>query len=106
MPRGDRMGPLGQGQMTGRQRGYCAGYEVPGYVQGGAYGCGCGRGRAQTGRGMTFRQGGGRGGWLSESTVEPLTNEAVQLKDRIGQLERTLEALRRRLETLGGEARD
>lgn len=106
MPRGDRMGPLGQGQMTGRQRGYCAGYEVPGYEQGGAYGCGRGRGHTQAGRGMTFRQGAGSGGWLPESTVEPSINEAVQLKDRIGQLERTLEALKQRLEILGGEAKD
>ena len=31
MPRGDRTGPMGQGPMTGRAAGYCAGYSVPGY---------------------------------------------------------------------------
>lgn len=31
MPRGDRTGPLGEGPMTGRAAGYCAGYSVPGF---------------------------------------------------------------------------
>jgi hypothetical protein len=106
MPRGDRTGPLGQGEMTGRQLGYCAGYDASSTVPGGFYGCGRGRGRAQGGRGMAFR----RGGWLPESVkgapAGPPANETVQLKDRIGQLERTLGALKQRLGTLGGEAED
>jgi len=32
MPRGDGTGPLGQGPLTGRRAGYCAGYAVPGYM--------------------------------------------------------------------------
>ncbi len=32
MPRGDGTGPMGTGPMTGRRSGYCAGYDVPGYV--------------------------------------------------------------------------
>ncbi len=32
MPRGDGTGPLGQGPMTGRAVGYCAGYNTPGYA--------------------------------------------------------------------------
>lgn len=32
MPGGDRTGPLGQGPMTGRAAGYCAGSDVPGYA--------------------------------------------------------------------------
>ncbi len=32
MPRGDRTGPMGMGPMTGRAAGYCAGYNVPGYL--------------------------------------------------------------------------
>ena len=52
MPGGDRTGPLGMGPMTGRAAGYCAGYQVPGYMN--PYG----------GRGMAMRRGGfyGRGG--------------------------------------------
>jgi len=32
MPRGDRTGPAGMGPMTGRAAGYCAGYNVPGFI--------------------------------------------------------------------------
>lgn len=32
MPRGDGTGPAGQGPMTGRAAGYCAGYNSPGYA--------------------------------------------------------------------------
>ncbi|MEO0155771.1 MAG: DUF5320 domain-containing protein [candidate division WOR-3 bacterium] len=32
MPFGDRIGPLGIGQITGRGAGYCAGYPVPDYM--------------------------------------------------------------------------
>jgi hypothetical protein len=49
MPRGDRTGPWGQGPMTGRAAGYCAGYPVPGFMN------------PFPGRGLGL--GGGRGGW-------------------------------------------
>lgn len=32
MPRGDRIGPMGMGPMTGRGAGYCAGYDAPGFM--------------------------------------------------------------------------
>lgn len=32
MPAGDGTGPMGQGPMTGRAAGYCAGFPVPGYM--------------------------------------------------------------------------
>ena len=32
MPRGDRTGPAGMGPMTGRAAGYCAGYNMPGFM--------------------------------------------------------------------------
>lgn len=35
MPGGDRTGPRGAGPITGRGLGFCAGYDVPGYLQGG-----------------------------------------------------------------------
>ncbi len=54
MPRGDRTGPWGAGPMTGRGMGYCAGYDAPGYVDGGFGGRWFGRG----GRGFW-----GRGAW-------------------------------------------
>ena len=33
MPRGDRTGPMGQGPMTGRNLGFCAGYDTPGMAK-------------------------------------------------------------------------
>jgi hypothetical protein len=52
MPFGDGTGPAGMGPMTGRAAGYCAGYQMPGYMNpvGGRGYWGWGRGR-----------GGGRG---------------------------------------------
>ena len=60
MPRGDRTGPMGQGPMTGRAAGYCAGYGVPGYANPipGGFGRGYGYGR-----GFGFGRGYGGGGW-------------------------------------------
>jgi len=52
MPRGDRTGPLGEGPMTGRQLGYGAGYNSPGYMRG--PGRGFGRGYFGRGRGRRF----------------------------------------------------
>jgi len=34
MPRGDGTGPAGQGSMTGRGMGFCAGFNAPGYMNG------------------------------------------------------------------------
>lgn len=56
MPGGDQTGPLGQGPMTGRGLGYCAGYNRPGYANPGP--------RGFFGRGFGFSRGFGRGfGW-------------------------------------------
>jgi len=35
MPQGDRTGPNGQGSMTGRGRGFCAGFNAPGFMNSG-----------------------------------------------------------------------
>ena len=59
MPGGDRTGPRGMGERTGRATGYCAGFGVPGYanpIPGRGSGMGFGRGGGAWGRG-----GGGRG---------------------------------------------
>jgi len=47
---------MGQGSMTGRELGFCAGYDTPGYVKGGGMGRGFGFG------GRRFRGGRGWGG--------------------------------------------
>ena len=57
MPGGDKRGPRGQGPMTGRGAGYCAGFDEPGFMSGDASrGAGYGWGRGFGGRGR------GRGG--------------------------------------------
>lgn len=56
MPRGDRTGPRGEGPMTGRAAGYCAGYSTPGFANPGfgrGLGGGWGRGRGW-GRGYQY----------------------------------------------------
>ena len=57
MPRGDGTGPWGQGPMTGRCLGYCAGYPHPGFMHPGpGFGRGFGRGWGRGfGRGRGFR---------------------------------------------------
>jgi len=49
MPKGDGTGPNGQGPMTGRGLGYCAGYPMPGFMN-----CRFGRGMGR-GRGFAWR---------------------------------------------------
>lgn len=56
--------------------------------------------------GVAFRRGAGfPESWLGGPT-EASVNEADQLKDRIGRLEKMLKALNQRLATFGGEAGD
>lgn len=52
MPRGDGTGPMGQGPMTGRGAGYCAGNNLPGFMSPGP-----GRGYWGRGRGGGFGRG-------------------------------------------------
>lgn len=61
MPFGDETGPAGMGPMTGRAAGFCAGYDVPGYlnpVPGRRFGGGRGMGRRRgMERGRGWRHG-------------------------------------------------
>ena len=121
MPRGDRTGPWGEGPMTGRRAGYCAGNDAPGYMnpgQGGGFGgYGMGRGR----RGGSF--GGGRGyrhwfratgipgwmrgrgaGWRYDASVPaaPVSREQrmATLAGQAKLLEQQLVEIRREIESL------
>ena len=47
MPQGDKTGPNGQGPMTGRRMGFCAGSNAPGFMTGCRRGMGRGFGRQQ-----------------------------------------------------------
>ena len=56
MPGGDLTGPLGEGPMTGRQLGYGAGFNSPGFMQRFGFGRGRGRGFGFRDRNLNFHQ--------------------------------------------------
>ena len=122
MPGGDRTGPMGAGPGTGRAAGYCAGYDVPGYMNpygwyGGGWGRTRGRGRGRGwGRGMGWRHGwGGRQGFApmwgapysyeAPYPVEPPTraDELEMLKEQYEQLEAALKNIQKRMKQLEKE---
>ncbi len=96
MPRGDRMGPSGEGPTTGRGMGYCTGNEHPGFMnaisnRGRGYGRGF-QGGPGYGRGAGFGFRGGYGSYnpgnisdVSEKTL--VENEIRILKDQLSALE-------------------
>ena len=121
MPGGDRTGPLGQGPQTGRAAGYCAGYDMPGYMNPvPGYGRSRGGGWGGGGRGWRHRfyatglfgwQRGGRGGWWRGNAPYPAYDvpaptreqQASMLQADLQQLEQHAEELRRRIRELEAE---
>lgn len=114
MPGGDRTGPWGDGPMTGRTAGYCAGYSVPGYANP-TFRCGRGWGRSYgRGRGRGF----GRGRYaypaavivppvnpqtqpqLPEQEVAALENYQKNLTAEKADLEQELEGVKARIEEI------
>ena len=122
MPRGDRTGPRGDGPMTGRGAGYCAGNDRPGFASsafGGGFGRGMGRNYGQ-GRGMGYGQGRGYGrgigyGGLGFREPEPYypsvpvyrepsaEDEKKYLEDVVKNLEAELENVKTRINELAKE---
>ena len=99
MPRGNRMGPMGQGPMTGRGAGFCAGYDGPGYANNAGTGCGGRYGagyRHGNGRGFGFQQR-LRGAMPTALTAE---SEKAFLQNRVEILARELEDANNRLAEL------
>lgn len=106
MPRGDGTGPGGMGPMTGRSRGYCAGYQTPGCENptGGwaFWGChGGGRGWRNwfcaTGLPQWARAG---YGFPHATGASDEPNEAEALRRQARSLERSLTEIRVRLEQI------
>ena len=92
MPRGDKTGPNGMGPMTGRQAGYCAGFDTPGFNNNysGTRGGGFGRGNR-----LRFRGGFQNNAYsvpeypdVSEKTI--LENEIKMLKEQLDSFEKKL----------------
>lgn len=91
MPRGDRTGPLGEGPMTGRQLGYGAGYDTPGYTKGG--GMGAGRGFFGRGRGFSSRGRGYRYFWRGMPDNADI-RQAPAAEDEVGSLRAAVQDLK------------
>ena len=116
MPRGDGTGPAGMGSMTGRAAGYCAGYNMPGYMNpaGERMGVGFGRG---FGRGLGRGTGGGRGwrfwghsgnfpyGTIPYGVNYPPEQEAKLLKSQVNFFKGEIEAIQKRLSELETETK-
>ena len=107
MPRGDKTGPNGQGQMTGRGMGYCNGYENPGYMNGERAGRGFARGR---GRGLGRGNGRGYGrnfnygyGYRDDFPTASPVSEKTYIENSINVLEEQLKNLKERLNKLTNE---
>ncbi|NQV18212.1 MAG: DUF5320 domain-containing protein [Armatimonadetes bacterium] len=111
MPRGDRTGPDGMGQMTGRGLGYCAGYDSPGFYRGIPRG-GAGYGR-RMGRGQRLGRG-FRGGvesnfgynqrpYYSPPEYYPQVSEKTLIENEIKIIGEQLKTLETRLAELSKE---
>jgi len=79
MPRGDRTGPEGEGEKTGRGAGFCSGSTVPGFenpdMNRGREGRGLGLGFARGGRGLGIRGLGIRRGRIpSSGQIRPFSS--------------------------------
>ena len=111
MPWGDRTGPYGASHMTGRGAGYCAGFNVPGYVNPAVCRGFLGIGRAFGGRGYRFKHwfyATGLPGWMrfgfAAQPCAPIEyskeDEKSFLKQQVDYLTQTIEQLNKRLSEL------
>jgi hypothetical protein len=95
MARGDKTGPMGQGPMTGRSLGYCAGYDSPGFTRGFGGGRGQGRGRGMAnGRGFGFNAG------YTNAPQANSNDEILNLKAQAESLKKAQEEIERRLKDI------
>jgi len=105
MPRGDRTGPAGQGPMTGRGMGYCAGYNSPGFTRGFGMGMGWGGGRRGYGYGRGYF--GPNYNYPPPAQQEQAPEQEISvLKTQAGALQNQLKAILERLENLTGKKED
>ena len=109
MPYGDQTGPQGQGPMTGRGAGSCAGNNMQGSANAGF---GFGRGRGGGGRrggGFGFRHNnygmfGQAPGWNAPLAAAPTTEqELAVLKNQADSLKNSLDAIEKRMKDLGND---
>ncbi len=101
MPRGDTTGPMGQGPMTGRAAGFCAGYNVPGYgntvpAGRGGFGRGCGFRAAGRGAGRANGRGFGFGGYATGSQAAGTPDAELSPENERDVLSRQQDYLKKR----------
>jgi len=101
MPYGDRRGPDGAGAMTGRGLGFCNGYNVPGYLNGGFQrGFGGGRGYGRNRGAGFFAQ---RRGYAQNYYQPPVLSKEEEksvLEGEINRLNGIIESLKKRVSDL------
>jgi hypothetical protein len=118
MPGGDRTGPVGLGQRTGRGAGFCSGSSTPGYKNPGlGIGRGYGRGRG-LGQGYWGR---GRGFWKRDvydpfyrpqyydigTNPQPSKDEEkVYLEETVKNLEEEIKNMKNRIRDLSKEKKE
>ncbi len=112
MPRGDGTGPDGMGARTGRAAGYCAGYDVPGYMNpyplgsrrsAGGFGRGRGNRRSYYFTGLPFWQ--RHAPKTSLSSLEP-EEEMERLRQNADQLKAELDEIQARMEELNSTKKE
>jgi len=109
MPRGDGSGPAGMGPMTGRAAGFCAGYNVPGFMNpyGGRMGGGFGRGRGRGwGSGYYPPQYGPApyGGTYAQPAPYSADQEKEALQNQVKYFQDQIEAMQKRINDLESES--
>jgi hypothetical protein len=113
MPGGDRTGPLGEGPMTGRGMGYCAGADSRGYFDarggwggGRRYGSGFGRGGGRIGRGRGFGNRFARPGWGQRLDDVPrgAGAETEELRAMVVELSKRLDSLQEQISGSGDQS--
>ena len=105
MPRGNGMGPMGMGPMTGRGAGYCKGFTAPSYVNQAGISGGCGYGRGH--RSVFYAT--GVPGWARFGYVNPAEStssydEKAFLNNQAEFLENQLQQIKSRLSCLNDKA--
>ncbi len=105
MPRRDGTGPMGQGSMTGRGAGLCAGdvaQGAPGQGRGRGFGFGFGRG---FGRGWQWwRRGAVAGAAVPPAAVPGAAREEEALRMRIDALKEEMACLEKGVRAMKGDA--
>jgi len=101
MPRGDGTGPNGQGPMTGRGMGFCAGFNAPGFVNGG-FGRGMAKGRGYGWRARAMQQNvpAKQAEPAQESTIISDKEEKEYLKEELEALKEETKEIEKRLKDL------